>query len=206
MLTELQNFGSQRRVAIATCFANHVGFLNVGRKNSSYVIRSGWENGEYRFRALRRRAKLHEHNNDSLTGNSRARTRNLYAVGPRPCWHSSSGWSACRWAHGVLPWAPLRSLRPRYGWTAGYPGTWNWLGLIPIAAGTAVLIWHFASGLARARELPERTQRPLTPPFLMTTGPNAYKRNPLYVAELPRLARLGDPLRAASSFCSGSWS
>jgi protein-S-isoprenylcysteine O-methyltransferase Ste14 len=85
-------------------------------------------------------------------------------------------------AHGVLPWA-LSWLGPRYGWMAGYPGTWNWLGLIFIAAGTAVLIWDFALGLARARELPARMQR-LAPPFLMTTGPYAYTRNPMYVAEL----------------------
>jgi protein-S-isoprenylcysteine O-methyltransferase Ste14 len=85
-------------------------------------------------------------------------------------------------AHGVLPWA-LSWLAPRYGWSAGYPGTWNWLGLIPIAAGTTVLIWDFASGLARVRELPERMQI-LAPPFLMTTGPYAYTRNPMYVAEL----------------------
>ena len=56
-------------------------------------------------------------------------------------WRSSSGWSAMPLAHGVLPWA-LSWLAPRYGWTAGYPGSWNWLGLIPIAAGTAVLIWR----------------------------------------------------------------
>ena len=86
-------------------------------------------------------------------------------------------------AHGILPWA-LSWLAPRYGWTAGYPGTWNWLGLIPIAAGTAVLIWDFASGVARARELPARMQSLVAPPFLMTTGPNAYMRNPMYVAEL----------------------
>ena len=30
-------------------------------------------------------------------------------------------------AHSALPWA-LSWLAPRYGWTAGYPGTWNWLG------------------------------------------------------------------------------
>jgi protein-S-isoprenylcysteine O-methyltransferase Ste14 len=85
-------------------------------------------------------------------------------------------------AHGILPWA-LSWLAHRYGWSAGYPGTWNWLGLIPIAAGAALLIWIFASGLARARELPEQMQL-LAPPFLMTTGPYAYTRNPGYVAEL----------------------
>jgi protein-S-isoprenylcysteine O-methyltransferase Ste14 len=42
----------------------------------------------------------------------------------------------------------------------------------------------FASGLARVRELPERIQSLLAPPFLMTTGPYAYTRNPMYVAEL----------------------
>jgi protein-S-isoprenylcysteine O-methyltransferase Ste14 len=85
-------------------------------------------------------------------------------------------------AHVVLPWA-LSWLAPRDGWTAGFPGTWNWLGLIPIAAGTAVLIWDFASGVARAQELPERMQSLVAPPFLMTTGPYAYTRNPMYVAE-----------------------
>ena len=85
-------------------------------------------------------------------------------------------------AHGILPWA-LSWLAPRYGWTAGYPGTWNWLGLIPVAAGIAVLIWMFASGLARFREIPERMPR-LFSPFLVTFGPYAYTRNPGYVAEL----------------------
>jgi protein-S-isoprenylcysteine O-methyltransferase Ste14 len=85
-------------------------------------------------------------------------------------------------AHGVLPWA-LSLLAPRFGWTAGYPGTWNWLGLIPIAAGAALLIWIFASGLAHFRELPERVER-LASPFLVTFGPYAFTRNPGYLAEL----------------------
>ncbi len=85
-------------------------------------------------------------------------------------------------AHGVVPWA-LSWLAPRHGWTEGYPGTWNWLGLIPIAAGTAVLIWIFASGLARVRELPERMTI-LPPSFLITYGPYAYTRNPLYLGEM----------------------
>ena len=72
-------------------------------------------------------------------------------------------------AHGILPWA-LSWLAPRYGWTAGYPGTWNWLGLIPIAAGIAVLFLIFASGPARARELPERIQRLLAPPRIGAPG------------------------------------
>jgi protein-S-isoprenylcysteine O-methyltransferase Ste14 len=85
-------------------------------------------------------------------------------------------------AQGVVPWA-LSRLAPRYGWAGGYPGTWNWLGLIPIAAGIAVLIWIFASGLAHVRELPERIQI-LPPSILITYGPYAYTRNPLYIAEL----------------------
>ena len=85
-------------------------------------------------------------------------------------------------AHGVVPWA-LSWLAPRYGWTEGYPGTWNWLGLIPIAAGTAVPIWIFASGLAHVRELPERVQI-LPPSSLITYGPYTYTRNPLYVGEM----------------------
>ena len=84
-------------------------------------------------------------------------------------------------AHAIVPWA-LSWLAPRYGWTEGYPGIWNWLGLIPIAAGTALLIWNFASGLAHIRELPERIQI-LPPSFLITYGPYA-STNPLYVAEL----------------------
>ena len=47
-----------------------------------------------------------------------------------------------------------------------------------------MLTWDFASGLARVRELPERMERLTAPPFLMTTGPYAYTRNPMYVAEL----------------------
>jgi protein-S-isoprenylcysteine O-methyltransferase Ste14 len=85
-------------------------------------------------------------------------------------------------AHGVLPWA-LSLLAPRFGWTEAHPGIWNWLGLIPLAAGAALLIWILASGLARFRELPERMER-LASPFLITFGPYAHTRNPGYVAEL----------------------
>ena len=81
-------------------------------------------------------------------------------------------------SHAIVPWA-LSWLAPRYGWTEGYPGTWNWLGLIPIAAGTALLIWNFASGLAHVRELPERMQIlfPILPDNLWTLL--AYTLQPL---------------------------
>jgi protein-S-isoprenylcysteine O-methyltransferase Ste14 len=85
-------------------------------------------------------------------------------------------------AHGVLPWA-LSLLTTRHGWAEGHPALWNLLGLIPVAAGTAVLVWDLAAGLARVPKLPERVEV-LTPPYLMTGGPYAFSRNPMYVAEL----------------------
>ena len=45
----------------------------------------------------------------------------------------------------------------------------------------------------------------LAPPFLMATGPYAYTRNPMYLAELALWLGWAI-LFAASSFCSGSWS
>ena len=85
-------------------------------------------------------------------------------------------------AHGGLPWA-LSLLTTRRGWAEGRPALWNLLGLIPVAAGTAVLVWDLAAGLARIPELPEQMEV-LTPPYLMTSGPYAVSRNPMYVAEL----------------------
>ena len=59
---------------------------------------------------------------------------------------------------GVLPWA-LSLLTPRYGWTGSGPGIWNLLGLIPVVAGTAGLLWVFAVLLAQfpPRHLPVTT-------------------------------------------------
>jgi protein-S-isoprenylcysteine O-methyltransferase Ste14 len=83
---------------------------------------------------------------------------------------------------GVLPWV-LSSLTIRYGWTRGRPGIWNLLGLLPVAIGAAGLIWVLALGLARIRELPERMQG-LGSPYLVTRGPHAFTRDPMYVSEL----------------------
>jgi hypothetical protein len=84
--------------------------------------------------------------------------------------------------HGVLPWV-LSSLTIRYGWTRGRPGIWNLLGLLLVAIGAAGLIWVLALGLARIRELPERMQG-LGSPYLVTRGPHAFTRDPMYVSEL----------------------
>jgi protein-S-isoprenylcysteine O-methyltransferase Ste14 len=83
-------------------------------------------------------------------------------------------------AHGVVPWA-ISKLTPRYGWAEGSPGTWNRLGLIPIAAAAALLIWVLIVGIAQT---PERVKLGSTSSFLILRGPYRFTRNPMYVAEL----------------------
>ena len=83
-------------------------------------------------------------------------------------------------AHGAVPWA-ISSLTPRYGWANGRPGTWNLLGVIPVALGAALLIWVLVLGMAQT---PNKVKLRLTPSFLMRRGPYAFTRNPMYVAEL----------------------
>jgi protein-S-isoprenylcysteine O-methyltransferase Ste14 len=82
--------------------------------------------------------------------------------------------------HCGSPWA-ISTLMPRYGWSEGAPGVWNWLGLIPVLAGAALLAWVLAVGIAQT---PERVRMGLTPSHLMTGGPYRHTRNPMYVAEL----------------------
>jgi protein-S-isoprenylcysteine O-methyltransferase Ste14 len=83
-------------------------------------------------------------------------------------------------AHGVIPWV-ISFVTPRYGWGAGYPGTWNLLGLIPIIVGTACLVWIMVLHVART---PEQVKLEWTPTYLLRRGPYALTRNPMYVAEL----------------------
>jgi protein-S-isoprenylcysteine O-methyltransferase Ste14 len=91
---------------------------------------------------------------------------------------------------GVLPWA-LSLLTPRPGWTASGPATWNLLGLIPVAAGIVGLIWVFGVMFAQFPKLPEiveldEGERLLTATsrVLITHGPFAYTRNPMFLAGL----------------------
>ena len=85
--------------------------------------------------------------------------------------------------HGVLPWA-ISLLAPRHGWVTGHPGGWNFIGLIPVVVGIALLIWIMVLGLAQTSELPERVRLDWTPKFLLRRGPYAFTRNPMYLAEL----------------------
>lgn len=85
-------------------------------------------------------------------------------------------------AHGVVPWA-ISLVAPRYGWVEGRPEVWNLLGLIPIIIGIVLLIWIFVAGLRNVHRIPERVEG-LVSPYLLTSGPYAFTRNPIYVAEL----------------------
>jgi monoterpene epsilon-lactone hydrolase len=81
--------------------------------------------------------------------------------------------------HGVLPWA-ISLASPRHGWGTGGPGIWNWIGLIPIALGVAGLAWIMVAAFVQA---PKKVELRM-PAFLLTRGPYAYSRNPMYVSEL----------------------
>src|SRR5580704_12492148 len=85
--------------------------------------------------------------------------------------------------HAGIPWA-LSHLGPRYGWADGGPSGWNLLGCVPVAVGAVLLAWIMVFGLSRYRELPERVPTDWSPAFLMTGGPYAISRHPMYIGEL----------------------
>ena len=90
----------------------------------------------------------------------------------------------------VLPWA-LSLLTPRLGWTESGPATWNLLGLIAVVAGIVGLVWVFSVMFAQFPKLPEvieldEGERLLTATsrVLITHGPFAYSRNPMFLSGL----------------------
>ena len=85
--------------------------------------------------------------------------------------------------HAGIPWA-LSHVGPRYGWTDGEPAGWNLIGYAPVAVGAVLLLWIVVFGMTRCRELPERVPVDWSPAILMTGGPYAISRHPMYVGEL----------------------
>jgi protein-S-isoprenylcysteine O-methyltransferase Ste14 len=85
--------------------------------------------------------------------------------------------------HAGVPWA-LSHLGPRYGWAEGGPSGWNLLGYIPVAAGAVLLFWIMIFEFSQKQNLPQWVPIDLSPVFLMTGGPYAFSRNPMYIGEL----------------------
>ena len=85
--------------------------------------------------------------------------------------------------HAGIPWA-LSHLGPRYGWADGGPSGWNLLGCVPVAVGAVLLVWIMVFGFSRYRHLPERVPTDWSPAVLMTGGPYAFSRHPMYIGEL----------------------
>ena len=79
--------------------------------------------------------------------------------------------------HVVVP-QQLSLLSSRHGWAHEGQGWFNLLGLIPIGAGAALLVWcfrlHFV-GVRGSFEM-ERTQN-----YLVVAGPYRFTRNPMYL-------------------------
>ncbi len=83
--------------------------------------------------------------------------------------------------HGGLPWA-LSLLGPRYGWAEGRPGLLNLPSLALVAAGFTCLGLVFITANRHKNDMPEQMELGWKPVYLLTAGPYAYSRNPMYLS------------------------
>jgi len=91
---------------------------------------------------------------------------------------------------GLLPWA-MSLVAPRLGWSQTGPSALNVLGLFTVAAGAVGLIWVFSVMLAQLPKLPEVVELDegerlwsATSRVLITHGPFAFSRNPMFLCGL----------------------
>ena len=106
--------------------------------------------------------------------------------------------------HIYLPFL-LAHVGSRWGWTGDHPGPLNFLGAVPILAGAVLLFWILTTMLVVARSLPPRVQLGLRPTQLIQTGPYAWVRHPMYIAEgcfwIGIVVLCGSPVVAAVFIC-----
>jgi protein-S-isoprenylcysteine O-methyltransferase Ste14 len=88
----------------------------------------------------------------------------------------------------VLPWL-LSLLTPHLGWSEHGPAAWNMLGLFPVVAGALGLVWVLSVMFAQIPKLPPVMELDegegfftTTSRVLITHGPFACSRNPMYLA------------------------
>ena len=99
----------------------------------------------------------------------------------------------------------LAHVGPRWGWNGDYPGPLNFFGALPILAGSVLLVWILITMLAVVPSLPPRVRLSLRPTKLIQTGPYAWMRHPMYIAEsclwLGIIVLFGSPVVAAVFTC-----
>jgi protein-S-isoprenylcysteine O-methyltransferase Ste14 len=92
-----------------------------------------------------------------------------------------------------------------WGWRGGHPGLLNLLGVLPVMLGFSLLGWILITMLTVAPTLPPRVRLGLRPARLVQTGPYAWMRHPIYVAEaclwVGMIVLLGSPVAAAVFAC-----